>query len=65
MSMVASLLWQVGLASLSAAVLRSGGSESHPSATLDRILEELAAGIEGFALPEALVVGKSPMMLHT
>ena len=39
-------------------MLRSGGSEAHPGPELDRILEELAAGIEGFALPEALLVGQ-------
>lgn len=46
------------MASLSTAVLRSGGSKAHPSAALDNALEELAAGIEGFALPEAIVFGE-------
>lgn len=48
---------QVGLASLSAAVQRSGGSASHPGAALDEALEERAASIEGGAGGEAMGLG--------
>ena len=48
---------QVGLATLSAAVQRSGGSLQHPSQQLDDELEERAASIEGGAGPEAFGFG--------
>lgn len=48
---------QVGLATLSAAVQRSGGSAAHPGQTLDEALEERAASIEGGAGGEALGFG--------
>jgi zinc protease len=48
---------QVGLATLSAAVQRSGGSTSHPGAALDEALEERAASIEGGAGGEAFALG--------
>ena len=50
-------LHQVGLASLSAAVQRSGGSVAHPGAALDEALEERAASIEGGASGEAFGFG--------
>ena len=52
-------LLQVGLATLSAAVQRSGGSRQHPAAALDEALEERAASIEGGAGGEAFGFGFS------
>lgn len=49
---------QVGLASIAVAVQRSGGSVSHPAEVMNESLEQIAAGIEGGALPEAIVVGQ-------
>ncbi len=43
---------QVGLASVSLAVQRSGGSVAHPGAALDLRLEELAAAVEAGAGPQ-------------
>ncbi|KAL4438208.1 hypothetical protein ABPG77_010569 [Micractinium sp. CCAP 211/92] len=48
---------KVGLATLSAAVQRSGGSEQHPGQALDDKLEELGASIEGGAGAEAFGFG--------
>lgn len=48
---------QVGLATVSAAVQRAGGTQAHPGPVLDETLEQMAAGIEGGALPEAIVLG--------
>lgn len=48
---------KVGLATMSAAVQRSGGSLQHPSQQLDDELEERAASIEGGAGPEAFGFG--------
>ncbi|KAL4448464.1 hypothetical protein ABPG75_005683 [Micractinium tetrahymenae] len=48
---------KVGLASLSAAVQRAGGSQQHPAQALDDKLEELAASIEGGAGAEAFGFG--------
>ena len=45
------------MASIAAAVQRSGGSEQHPGSTLDDDLEVIAASIEAAALPEAHVFG--------
>jgi hypothetical protein len=53
------LLLQVGLATLSAAVQRSGGSRQHPAAALEEALEERAASIEGGAGGEAFGFGFS------
>lgn len=47
----------MGLATLSAAVQRSGGSQQHPGEALDEKLEELGAGIEGGAGAEAFGFG--------
>lgn len=47
----------MGLATLSAAVQRSGGSQQHPGEKLDDKLEELGAGIEGGAGAEAFGFG--------
>ena len=54
--------FQVGLASVVAAVQRSGGSLTHPGPVLDDSLEQMAAGIEGGALPEALFMGGRPRL---
>lgn len=51
-------LHQVGLASIAVAVQRSGGSAQHPAEVMNESLEQMAAGIEGGALPEAIVVGE-------
>ncbi|KAI3426252.1 hypothetical protein D9Q98_008627 [Chlorella vulgaris] len=48
---------KVGLASLSAAVQRSGGSVQHPGQALDDALEDRAASIEGGAGGEAIGMG--------
>ncbi|KAL4857736.1 putative zinc protease-like protein y4wB [Chlorella vulgaris] len=48
---------KVGLASLSAAVQRSGGSVQHPGQALDDALEDRAASIEGGAGSEAIGMG--------
>ncbi len=48
---------QVGLASMTMAAQRAGGSTSHTAAALDQRLEELAAGIEAGAGSEALSMG--------
>lgn len=48
---------KVGLATLSAAVQRSGGSVEHPGRSLDDALEERAASIEGGAGGEAFGLG--------
>lgn len=50
---------QVGLATLSGAVQRSGGSVAHPGRALDEALEERAASIEGGAGGEAFAFGFS------
>ena len=47
----------MGLATLSAAVQRSGGSRQHPGQALDDALEERAAAIEGGAGQEAFGFG--------
>lgn len=48
---------QVGLASISAAVRRAGGSLAHPGPALDDALELRAAYIEGGAGGEATSLG--------
>jgi len=40
--------------------MRSGGSLQHPGSQLDEDLEQLAAGMEGGALPEATGLGTPP-----
>lgn len=50
---------KVGLASIAAAVQRSGGSVAHPNTALDEELEELAAAIEGGAGSDAVSMGFS------
>jgi zinc protease len=50
---------KVGLATLSAAVQRSGGSIQHPKTAFDDELEDLAATIEGGAGPDAISFGFS------
>lgn len=54
---------QIGLASISVGVMRSGGSVQHPGTELDEDLEQLAAGMEGGALPEAFALGRTPFPL--
>lgn len=49
--------WQVGLASIAAAVQRAGGTAQHPGEALDEDLEVIAASIETAALPEVYVLG--------
>jgi len=59
-----------GLASIAAAVQRSGGSVQHPGSSLDNELEELAAAIEGGAGSDSVNMGFSclaedaPYLLH-
>lgn len=47
---------KVGLASITAAVQRAGGSRAHPSEALDARLEDLAAAVEASAGPRALSI---------
>lgn len=54
---------QVGVATVSAAVQRAGGSTAHPGDTLDRSLEQRAAFIEGGAGPEAASLGRGTFSL--
>lgn len=55
-------LSQIGVASIALAVQRAGGSQRHPAEELNDTLETMAAGIEGGALPEALVLGSTATM---
>ncbi len=48
---------QLGVATISLAVQRSGGSEAHPSDKMDEELEQRAAYIEGGAGMEASTMG--------
>lgn len=50
---------KVGLATLSAAVQRSGGSIQHPKTAFDDELEDVAATLEGGAGPDAITFGFS------
>ncbi len=50
---------KIGLASIAAAVQRSGGSVQHPGSSLDEELEELAAAIEGGAGSDSVSMGFS------
>ncbi len=50
---------KIGLASIAAAVQRSGGSIQHPNGALDEELEELAAAIEGGAGSDSVSMGFS------
>jgi len=45
---------QVGLASITAAVQRSGGTRQHPGNEMDGRLEDLAAALEVVAGPKAV-----------
>jgi len=61
---------KIGLASIAAAVQRSGGSVQHPGSSLDNELEELAAAIEGGAGSNSVSMGFSclaedaPYLMH-
>ena len=53
---------QVGVATISANMQRSGGSQQHPGARLDAELELRAASIEGGAAGESIGMGQSSML---
>ena len=54
---------QVGVATISAQVQRSGGTQALPGAQLDEALESRAASIEGGAAGESVTFGKAAAAL--
>ncbi len=54
---------QIGVATISAQVQRSGGTQALPGALLDEALESKAASIEGGAAGESVTFGGQASLL--